>query len=246
MPWWRPMQRVLEYLKDRPMAPRGTLWDQAMAAWPGLHSDPDAIFDREIALNASEIAPMVSWGTSPDQSVPVDGRVPDPATEPDPLRRRAMDAALRYMALAPGMRLQDVKIDRAFIGSCTNGRIEDLRAAAQVARGRRVAPGVRAMVVPGSTAVHDQAEAEGLHRIFLDAGFEWRQSGCSMCVAMNDDRLLPGERCASSTNRNFEGRQGAGGRTHLMSPAMVAAAAIAGRLADVRTLEADRWNRSTR
>ena len=233
-----PDQRVLEYLKDKPMAPRGTLWDQAMAAWSGLHSDPDAIFDREIALNATEIAPMVSWGTSPDQSVPVDGRVPDPATEPDPLRRRAMDAALRYMALAPGMRLQDVKIDRAFIGSCTNGRIEDLRAAAQVARGRRVAPGVRAMVVPGSTAVHDQAEAEGLHRTFLDAGFEWRQSGCSMCVAMNDDRLLPGERCASSTNRNFEGRQGAGGRTHLMSPAMVAAAAIAGRLADVRTLEA--------
>ena len=233
-----PDQRVLEYLKDKPMAPRGTLWDQAMAAWRALHSDPDAIFDREIALNATEIAPMVSWGTSPDQSVPVDGRVPDPATEPDPLRRRAMDAALRYMALAPGMRLQDVKIDRAFIGSCTNGRIEDLRAAAQVARGRRVAPGVRAMVVPGSTAVHDQAEAEGLHRTFLDAGFEWRQSGCSMCVAMNDDRLLPGERCASSTNRNFEGRQGAGGRTHLMSPAMVAAAAIAGRLADVRMLEA--------
>jgi len=233
-----PDQRVLEYLKDKPMAPRGTLWDQAVTAWCGLHSDPDAIFDREIALNATALAPMVSWGTSPDQSVPVDGRVPDPATEPDPLRRRAMDAALRYMALAPGMRLQDVKIDRAFIGSCTNGRIEDLRAAAQVARGRRVAPGVRAMVVPGSTAVHDQAEAEGLHRTFLDAGFEWRQSGCSMCVAMNDDRLLPGERCASSTNRNFEGRQGAGGRTHLMSPAMVAAAAIAGRLADVRTLEA--------
>jgi 3-isopropylmalate/(R)-2-methylmalate dehydratase large subunit len=233
-----PDQRVLEYLKDRPMAPRGTLWDQAVAVWPGLHSDPDAIFDREIALNATAIAPMVSWGTSPDQSVPVDGRVPDPATEPDPLRRRAMDAALGYMALAPGMRLQDVKIDRAFIGSCTNGRIEDLRAAAQVARGRRVAPGVRAMVVPGSTAVHDQAEAEGLHRTFLDAGFEWRQSGCSMCVAMNDDRLLPGERCASSTNRNFAGRQGAGGRTHLMSPAMVAAAAIAGRLVDVRTLEA--------
>jgi 3-isopropylmalate/(R)-2-methylmalate dehydratase large subunit len=220
------------------MAPQGTLWEQAPTAWLGLHSDPDAIFDREVALNASEIAPMVSWGTSPDQSVPVDGRVPDPTEEPDPLRRRAMDAALRYMALAPGTRLQDIRIDRAFIGSCTNGRIEDLRAAARVARGRRVAPGVRAMVVPGSTAVHDQAEAEGLHRIFLAAGFEWRQSGCSMCVAMNDDGLAPGERCASSTNRNFEGRQGAGGRTHLMSPAMVAAAAIAGRLADVRTLEA--------
>ena len=230
-------QRVIEYLKGRPMAPQGALWDEAVSAWRALRSDPDAAFEREIALNANEIAPMVSWGTSPDQSVSVDGCVPDPATEPDPLRRRAMDAALRYMALAPGMRLQDVKIDRAFIGSCTNGRIEDLRAAAQVARGRRVAPGVRAMVVPGSTAVHDQAEAEGLHHIFLQAGFEWRQSGCSMCVAMNDDHLLPGERCASSTNRNFEGRQGAGGRTHLMSPAMVAAAAIAGRLADVRRLE---------
>jgi 3-isopropylmalate/(R)-2-methylmalate dehydratase large subunit len=233
-----PDEQVRDYLTDKPMAPQGMLWEQATAAWRSLCSDPDAIFDREIALNASELAPMVSWGTSPDQSVPVDGRVPDPAAEPDPLRRRAMEAALRYMALAPGTPLQAVKIDRAFIGSCTNGRIEDLRAAAEVARGRRVAAGVRAMVVPGSTAVHDQAEAEGLHRIFLDAGFEWRQSGCSMCVAMNDDRLLPGERCASSTNRNFEGRQGAGGRTHLMSPAMVAAAAIAGRLTDVRKLEA--------
>jgi 3-isopropylmalate/(R)-2-methylmalate dehydratase large subunit len=233
-----PDQRVLEYLNDKPMVPTGTLWDQATAAWRDLHSDPDAVFDRESALNASELAPMVSWGTSPDQSVPVDGRVPDPAAEPDPLRRRAMEAALRYMALAPGTPLEDVKIDRAFIGSCTNGRIEDLRAAARVAQGRRIAPGVRAMVVPGSTTVHDQAEAEGLHRIFLAAGFEWRQSGCSMCVAMNDDRLLPGERCASSTNRNFEGRQGAGGRTHLMSPAMVAAAAIAGCVTDVRRLEA--------
>jgi len=231
-----PDQRVLAYLQDKPMAPRGALWDQAAAAWGALRSDPDARFDREIALNATEIAPMVSWGTSPDQSVPVDGCVPDPALEPDPLRRRAMNAALHYMALVPGTRLQDVRIDRAFIGSCTNGRIEDLRAAAQVVKGRRVAPGVRAMVVPGSTAVHDQAEAEGLDRIFLHAGFEWRQSGCSMCVAMNDDHLAPGERCASSTNRNFEGRQGAGGRTHLMSPAMVAAAAIAGRLADVRRL----------
>jgi 3-isopropylmalate/(R)-2-methylmalate dehydratase large subunit len=232
-----PDQRVVEYLKDKPMAPRGPLWDRAAAAWQDLHSDPDAIFDREIALDARAVAPMVSWGTSPDQSVPVDGVVPDPAAEPDPLRRRAMETALRYMALAPGTPVRDVQIGRAFIGSCTNGRIEDLRAAAQVARGRHVAPGVRAMVVPGSTAVHDQAEAEGLHRIFLDAGFEWRQSGCSMCVAMNDDRLLPGERCASSTNRNFEGRQGAGGRTHLMSPAMVAAAAIAGRVADVRALD---------
>ena len=229
-----PDDRVLEYLVERPRAPRGELWQQAVRAWQSLRSDPDAVFDREIDVRAGEVAPMVSWGTSPDQAIEVDGRVPDPASEPDPLRRAAMERALRYMDLAPGTRLIEVKIDRAFIGSCTNGRIEDLRAAATVALGRHVAPGVRAMVVPGSTAVRDQAEAEGLHRIFLDAGFEWRQSGCSMCVAMNDDHLQPGERCASSTNRNFEGRQGAGGRTHLMSPALVAAAAVAGRIADVR------------
>jgi 3-isopropylmalate/(R)-2-methylmalate dehydratase large subunit len=232
-----PDQRMLDYLKTKPRVPRGALWDQAVHAWRGLHSDAEAVFDREILIDARAIEPMVSWGTSPDQAIPADGCVPDPAAEPDPLRRRAMEGALRYMALEPGVPLQNVKIDRAFIGSCTNGRIEDLRAAARVARGRRVAPGVRAMVVPGSTAVHDQAEVEGLHRIFLDAGFEWRQSGCSMCVAMNDDSLRPGERCASSTNRNFEGRQGARGRTHLMSPAMVVAAAVMGHLADVRNLE---------
>ena len=177
---------------------------------------------------------MVTWGTSPDQSVPIGAPVPDPALEPDSTRRLGMERALAYMGLAPGAALDEVRIDRAFIGSCTNGRIEDLRDAARVAKGRHVAEGVRAMVVPGSTAVRAQAEAEGLDRVFIEAGFEWRQSGCSMCVAMNDDHLRPGERCASSTNRNFEGRQGAGGRTHLMSPAMVVAAAIAGRLADVR------------
>jgi 3-isopropylmalate/(R)-2-methylmalate dehydratase large subunit len=177
---------------------------------------------------------MVTWGTSPDQAVPIGGRVPDPAQEVDPRRRRDMERALSYMGLAPGTRLTDIVIQHAFIGSCTNARIEDLRAAAAVAHGRHVAAGVRAMIVPGSSSVRRQAEAEGLDRIFLDAGFEWRQSGCSMCLAMNDDVLGPGERCASSTNRNFEGRQGAGGRTHLMSPAMVAAAAINGRLTDPR------------
>jgi 3-isopropylmalate/(R)-2-methylmalate dehydratase large subunit len=231
-----PDDKVVDYLRATPRAPRGPLWDRAVERWKTLRSDADAVFDRDIRIDASRIEPMVTWGTSPDQASPIGGRVPDPANEADAARRRDMDRALAYMGLVPGTRLDSIAIDRAFIGSCTNGRIEDLRDAAQVLRGRRIAEGVRAMVVPGSTAVHDQAEAEGLDRDFLDAGFEWRQSGCSMCVAMNDDHLLPGERCASSTNRNFEGRQGAGGRTHLMSPRMVAAAAIAGRLTDVRRL----------
>jgi 3-isopropylmalate/(R)-2-methylmalate dehydratase large subunit len=231
-----PDDKVVEYLRDKPRAPKGEDWSQAVKFWTTLHSDPDAVFDREVRFDAAGIEPMVTWGTSPDQATGVGGTVPDPAVERDATRRRDMERALEYMALQPGMRLAEIPIDRAFIGSCTNGRIEDLRDAARVLRGRKLASGVRGMVVPGSTAVHDQAEAEGLHRIFLDAGFEWRQSGCSMCVAMNDDHLLPGERCASSTNRNFEGRQGAGGRTHLMSPAMVAAAAVAGRLTDVRQL----------
>jgi 3-isopropylmalate/(R)-2-methylmalate dehydratase large subunit len=232
-----PDERTLEYLKGRPRVPKGALWTEAVQAWRALKSDSHAAFDLEMHLDAGDVSPMVSWGTSPDQAIAVDGRVPDPASESDPLRRAAMHRALRYMDLAPGDRLMDLKIDRAFIGSCTNGRIEDLRSAANVVRGRRVAPGVRAMVVPGSSAVRAQAEAEGLHRVFLDAGFEWRRSGCSMCVAMNDDHLQPGERCASSTNRNFEGRQGAGGRTHLMSPAAVAAAAVTGRIADIRRME---------
>jgi 3-isopropylmalate/(R)-2-methylmalate dehydratase large subunit len=194
------------------------------------------VFDREVWLDAGEIEPMVSWGTSPDQAGPIGGRVPDPASEPDTTKRRSMERALAYMDLVPGRALAEVPIQRAFIGSCTNARLSDLRDAARVVRGRHVAASVRAMVVPGSSEVRRQAEAEGLDRVFLDAGFEWRQSGCSMCLAMNDDVLAPGERCASSTNRNFEGRQGAGGRTHLMSPAMVAAAALAGHLADVRRL----------
>lgn len=232
-----PDEVVFKYLIDRPRAPRGDLWNQAVACWRSLRSDPDAIFEREIVMAAADIEPMVTWGTSPDQAAPIDGLVPNPAQEIDQGRRRDMERALAYMGLTPGTRLTDIAIQRAFIGSCTNARIEDLRAAAAVARGRRVAVGVRAMVVPGSSSVRRQAEAEGLDRVFVDAGFEWRQSGCSMCLAMNDDVLRPGERCASSTNRNFEGRQGAAGRTHLMSPAMVAAAAINGRLTDPRGQE---------
>jgi len=231
-----PDDLVIDYLAARPRAPKGELWRRALEAWRGLRSDPDAPFDRTVLLDAGSIAPMVTWGTSPDQAVAVTGVVPDPDQEATPGRRRDAARALAYMGLSPGMPLQDVAIDRAFIGSCTNARIEDLREAAGVLRGRRVAEGVSAMVVPGSSAVRRQAEAEGLDRVFEAAGFEWRQSGCSMCLAMNDDVLAPGERCASSTNRNFEGRQGAGGRTHLMSPAMVAAAAVRGRLADVRRL----------
>ncbi|MGA8759696.1 MAG: 3-isopropylmalate dehydratase large subunit [Stellaceae bacterium] len=229
-----PDQRVLDYLQDRACVPKGELWDRATQTWTALRSDVDAVFDREVVLDASAIGPMVTWGTSPDQAAPIGGHVPDPASETDPSRRRDMLRALTYMGLTPGAALSDITIQRAFIGSCTNARIEDLRDAAAIVRGRQVAPGVRAMVMPGSSLVRRAAEAEGLDRIFLDAGFEWCQSGCSMCLAMNDDVLAAGERCASSTNRNFEGRQGVGGRTHLMSPAMVAAAAISGRLTDAR------------
>ncbi|GAN79533.1 3-isopropylmalate dehydratase large subunit [Acidocella aminolytica] len=231
-----PDEKVLAYLQGRPRAPRGAAWKQAVEAWKGLCSDEEAPFAREIALYGADIQPMVTWGTSPDQALPIGDAVPDPTHELDPNRRRDMERALDYMGLRPGIKLDSIAIDRAFIGSCTNARIEDLRDAASVVRGRRIASGVRAMVVPGSSAVRRVAEAEGLDRVFIEAGFEWRQSGCSMCLAMNDDVLAPGERCASSTNRNFEGRQGAGGRTHLMSPAMVAAAAIRGRLTDTRTL----------
>ena len=232
-----PDQAVFDYLADKPRAPKGALWDLAVRHWASLRGDPEAVFDREVHLEAAEIEPLVTWGISPDQAVPIDGRVPDPSAEPDEARRRDMQRALAYMDLAPGTALEDVPIQRAFIGSCTNARLSDLREAADVVRGRRIAAGVRGMVVPGSTSVRRAAEAEGLDRVFLDAGFEWRQSGCSLCLAMNDDVLSPGERCASSTNRNFEGRQGAGGRTHLMSPAMVAAAAVAGHLTDIRRLK---------
>ena len=226
---------TIDYLRDRPYAPRGALWDRAVAAWRDLRSDDDASFDRVVTLDAATIQPQVSWGTSPEMVVPVGARVPDPAVEPDPARRKGMERALEYMDLAPGTAIADIGLDRVFIGSCTNSRIEDLRAAAAVVRGRRVASGLKqALVVPGSGLVKAQAEAEGLDRVFTEAGFEWREPGCSMCLAMNADRLEPGERCASTSNRNFEGRQGAGGRTHLVSPAMAAAAAIAGHFVDVR------------
>ncbi len=231
-----PDEKILAYLQGRPRAPQGALWQQAVDSWRTLRSDEGAVFAREVELRAEAIQPMVTWGTSPDLALPIGDAVPDPTLETDPNRRRDMERALDYMGLHPGTKLSGIPIDRAFIGSCTNARIEDLRDAAAVVRGRHVASGVRAMVVPGSSAVRRAAEADGLDRVFVDAGFAWRQSGCSMCLAMNDDVLAPGERCASSTNRNFEGRQGAGGRTDLMSPAMVAAAAICGRLTDSRAL----------
>jgi 3-isopropylmalate/(R)-2-methylmalate dehydratase large subunit len=229
-----PDETTFAYMEGRPMAPKGAAWKQAITHWRGLHSDPGAVFDKVVNLDASSVAPRVTWGTSPEQSVSVDGRIPDPARAPSPSERLRAERALAYMGLQANAAIHDVPIDDVFIGSCTNGRIEDLRAAASVLRGRKVAPTVTALAVPGSGAVKRQAEAEGLHQIFLDAGFEWRSAGCSLCVAMNNDRLSPGRRCASTSNRNFEGRQGPGSRTHLMSPASAAASAIAGRIADVR------------
>lgn len=226
---------TINYVRGRPFAPTGVAWDMAVQYWRGLHSDADARFDRVVTLDARELVPQVTWGTSPEMVVPVDARVPDPDKEKDANRRAAMERALTYMGLEPNKPITDIHIDKVFIGSCTNSRIEDLRDAAQVVKGRRVAANVRqALVVPGSGLVKVQAEAEGLDKIFKAAGFEWREPGCSMCLAMNADRLEPGERCASTSNRNFEGRQGAGGRTHLVSPAMAAAAAIAGHFVDVR------------
>src|SRR5262247_1090897 len=233
-----PDDTTFNYLKGRPMAPKAGAWEQAVAYWRTLPSDPGAVYDKEVVLRTSEIAPQVTWGTSPEDVLPITGAVPDPAAASDEAKRRSMERSLEYMGLKPGTPLREVKIDRVFIGSCTNGRIEDLRAVAKIAQGRRVAAGVNAMVVPGSGLVKHQAEEEGLDRILLAAGFEWREPGCSMCLAMNPDKLQPGERCASTSNRNFEGRQGRGGRTHLMSPAMAAAAAIAGHFVDVRELDA--------
>ena len=228
---------TIAYLRGRPMAPQGAEWDQALALWRGLVSDDDACFDAEVLLDAATIKPQVTWGTSPEMVTTIDGRVPDPDREKDAGRREGYERALQYMGLVPNTPITDIRIDRVFIGSCTNSRIEDLRAAAWVARGRRKADSVRqVLVVPGSGLVKAQAEAEGLDQIFRDAGFEWREPGCSMCLAMNDDRLEAGERCASTSNRNFEGRQGTGGRTHLVSPAMAAAAGIAGHFVDVRQL----------
>jgi len=229
--------KSIDYVKGRPFAPGPELWEQAVAAWRELHSDDDAVFDHEVVIDAAAIRPQVTWGTSPEMVVPVGARVPDPAQESDAVKAEGMRRALDYMGLTAGIPITEIRVDKVFIGSCTNARIEDLRAAAVVARGRQVADNVKqALVVPGSGLVKRQAEEEGLDRIFIDAGFEWREPGCSMCLAMNADRLEPGERCASTSNRNFEGRQGAGGRTHLVSPAMAAAAAVQGHFVDVREL----------
>ncbi|MFM8247538.1 MAG: 3-isopropylmalate dehydratase large subunit [Burkholderiaceae bacterium] len=226
---------TINYVKGRPYSPVGPQWEQALAYWRTLHSDTDAKFDAVVMMDAAEIIPQVTWGTSPEMVVPVDARVPDPDKEKDPVKRDAMEKALVYMNLKPNTSITDIRIDKVFIGSCTNSRIEDLRAAAAVVRGKFRASNIKlAMVVPGSGLVKAQAESEGLDKIFKDAGFEWREPGCSMCLAMNADRLEPGERCASTSNRNFEGRQGAGGRTHLVSPAMAAAAGVAGHFVDVR------------
>lgn len=228
---------TVEYVQGRPYAPTGDLWDLAVTDWFGLHSDEGAHFDAVIDLDAAEIQPQVTWGTSPEMVVAVGDQVPDPAAETDSVKRQGMQQALEYMGLEANMPIADIRIDKVFIGSCTNSRIEDLRAAAEVARGRRVADNVSlAMVVPGSGLVKEQAEREGLDKVFTEAGFEWREPGCSMCLAMNADRLEPGERCASTSNRNFEGRQGHGGRTHLVSPAMAAGAAVSGHFVDVRAL----------
>jgi 3-isopropylmalate/(R)-2-methylmalate dehydratase large subunit len=228
---------TINYVKGRPLSPVGPHWERAVSYWRTLHSDPGARFDLVVTLNAAEIKPQVTWGTSPEMVASIDGRVPDPDLEKDAVRRDAMEKALVYMNLKPNTPIGDIRIDKVFIGSCTNSRIEDLRAAAAVVRGKQRASNVRlALVVPGSGLVKDQAEREGLDRIFKDAGFEWREPGCSMCLAMNADRLEPGERCASTSNRNFEGRQGQGGRTHLVSPAMAAAAGIAGHFVDVRSI----------
>jgi len=230
---------TVNYLSGRPYAPQGELWDRAIETWQDLHSDADAGFDRRVTLDAAQIQPQVTWGTSPEMVAAIDGVVPDPDDEPDAVKREGMRNALAYMDLTPGMAITDIQPDHVFIGSCTNARIEDLRAAAAAIRGRKLARGIKqALVVPGSGLVKRQAEAEGLDKLFTDAGFEWREPGCSMCLAMNADRLAPGDRCASTSNRNFEGRQGQGGRTHLVSPAMAAAAAVTGHFSDVR-LEQD-------
>jgi 3-isopropylmalate/(R)-2-methylmalate dehydratase large subunit len=229
-----PDETTFAYLKGRPFAPKGALFEKAVEAWKQLPSDPGAHFDTVHEISIDGLAPQVTWGTNPGMVVDVTGRVPDPADEPNPQKRRAYERALEYMGLEPGQKITDIRVDTVFIGSCTNSRLEDLRLAAQMVKGRHVAPGVRALVVPGSMQVRRMAEEEGLADIFREAGFEWRASGCSMCIAMNGDRLSEGERCASTSNRNFEGRQGKGGRTHLVSPPMAAAAAIAGHFVDIR------------
>jgi 3-isopropylmalate/(R)-2-methylmalate dehydratase large subunit len=230
-----PDETTFAYLKGRRAAPKGVDWERAVAYWRTLVSDPGAKFDKEVSLDASQLTPYVTWGTNPGMVSPITGRVPDPQQAAGEAEKSALTRALEYMALKPGMRLDEIAVDRVFIGSCTNGRLDDLRAAARVLRGYKIHPNVQALVVPGSQAVKAAAEKEGLHRIFLEAGAEWRESGCSMCLGMNPDILQPGQRCAATSNRNFEGRQGKGGRTHLVSPAMAAAAAVAGHFTDVRS-----------
>ena len=230
----QPDQKIFDYLKDRPMSPKNENWDKALKYWKTLKTDSDAKFDKEINLTAEDIVPMVTWGTSPQDVVSINGKVPNPKNESDIDKRNSIDRSLQYMGLKPDLAIKDIKIDKVFIGSCTNGRIEDLREAAKILKNKKKAAHVHAMVVPGSGLVKEQAEQEGLDKIFINAGFEWREPGCSMCLAMNADKLKPEERCASTSNRNFEGRQGRGGRTHLVSPGMAAAAAISGNLDDVR------------
>jgi 3-isopropylmalate/(R)-2-methylmalate dehydratase large subunit len=231
-----PDETTFAYLKGRTMSPKGEMWDKAVAFWKTLKSDEGAAYDKEVVIDVEKIAPQVTWGTSPEDVVPIDGRVPDPKDAPSEAKGRAMKRALDYMGLAPGTRMTDIEVDNVFIGSCTNSRMEDLRNAAVVVKGRKVPTHVRAMVSPGSTLIKQEAEREGLDKIFLEAGFEWREAGCSMCLGMNPDRVPAGKRCASTSNRNFEGRQGRDARTHLLSPAMAAAAAVTGRLTDVREL----------
>jgi len=229
-----PDQKIFDYLKNKPMSPKNQNWDKAMEYWNTLKTDKDAKFDKEININAADILPMVTWGTSPQDVVSIDGKIPDPKDETNIDKKNSIERSLKYMGLKPNIAIKDIKIDTVFIGSCTNGRIEDLREAAQILKEKKKASHVHAMVVPGSGLVKEQAEQEGLDKIFINSGFEWREPGCSMCLAMNADKLKPGERCASTSNRNFEGRQGRGGRTHLVSPGMAAAAAISGNLEDVR------------
>ena len=230
----QPDEKIFNYLKGRPMSPKNENWDKALEYWNSLKTDKNAKFDKEINLNGEDIAPMVTWGTSPEDVVPINGKIPNPNNEKNEDKKNSINRSLKYMGLKPDIKVQDIKIDKVFIGSCTNGRIEDLREAAQILKNKKKASHVHGMVVPGSGLVKEQAEQEGLHKIFIESGFEWREPGCSMCLAMNADKLKPQERCASTSNRNFEGRQGRGGRTHLVSPAMAAAAAISGNLDDVR------------
>jgi 3-isopropylmalate/(R)-2-methylmalate dehydratase large subunit len=230
----QPDQKIFNYLKNKPMSPKKENWDKAIEYWQGLKTDDDAKFDKEINLNAEDIVPMVTWGTSPQDVITIDGKVPNPEDEQDHDKKNSIKRSLNYMGLKPGTLAKDIKIDKVFIGSCTNGRIEDLREAAKILNNKKKASHVHAIVVPGSGLVKEQAEQEGLDKIFIESGFEWREPGCSMCLAMNADKLKPEERCASTSNRNFEGRQGRGGRTHLVSPGMAAAAAISGNLDDVR------------